>query len=284
MKYTDYVKSQVSSENWELLKSMNLNFDERATAQIWRAYVNAPKRWETEIPFLIGQLREYYGQSVKRVEGKVFPRIVPHIPRVFDAAAGSGATSIGLARAGFDVVPNEADFYWRQIAHSEMDFLLDHPGIDIRMQDWRELKLGPDEEPCDALVCLGNSYTYLHRREDQLRALWNFYTMVHQGGKIILDTRNYEPILRGEFFQDHTLLYCGEDVHVKPKYTSKSMVVWEYASAHLEKPVHNVIYPYTEDELDGLFDHVGLTKREKYYDYQREKPEKYSIITYVARK
>lgn len=223
MDYLEYLKEQLSPRDFEIVKSLNLNLDSKDLAEMWPDYVDFEKRWKTEIPFLLKFLKKY-----KK-------------PKVFDAAAGAGVTSIGLKLAGIkDVISNEIDENFRKVALEQAKKY----GVTLTFTtyDWREI---PDElaNTFDAVFCLGNSLTYLFKKEDQEKAIKNFYKILKPGGVCIVDERNYCKILRGNYSIHPSVLYQGEKVSVYPTYVSESMVILEFTHKITGKKAHSVVYP-----------------------------------------
>lgn len=289
MNYRDYVKSQVSPENWAIVETMHLNLDGEWLARVWSRYVDAPQRWKTELPFLVEQLMEYY----LPVDGDS-PSDRGKTPTVFDAAAGSGATSIGLKLLGMDVFPNEMDDALRSALRKEAlrYGLIDATGkglswatngLFLTSYTWDSLPKDDFKPRYDAVLCLGNSLTYLHKRNDQLTALSNFRRVLRPGGKLIIDERNYPEMLKGNFRHDQSLLYCGNSLSAVPLHTYTSMVILEIADK--KNKGHLIMYPFKEGELEGLLRETGFKNIKRYGDYHSEfKPENVSFFTYVARK
>jgi len=229
----EYLKTQLSPKDWEIVQGLGLNLDGKTLAEMWPDFVDFEKRWETEIPFLLEQLKHYNN------------------PEVFDSALGAGVTSIGLKRAGIkNVISNEIDEEFRRVALQQAEKY--GVSLTITQYDWREL---PDEltETFDAVSCSGNSLSCLFKREDHLKALRSFKKILKPGGKLIIDERNYDRILRGYYSFKGNVVYCGLDkVECKPIYVSYSMVVLQYTHRQTGKRAHIVAYPFKGRELSEL--------------------------------
>jgi len=221
----EYLKNQLSPKDWKILQRLGLNLDGKILAEMWPDFVDFEKRWKTEIPFLLEKLKNYKN------------------PKVFDSALGAGVTSIGLKLAGIkNVISNEIDEEFRKVALQQAKKY--GVSLTITQYDWREL---PDElaETFDAVLCLGNSLSCLFKREDHLKAIRNFRKILKPDGELIIDERNYDRILMGDYNFKGNVIYCGLDkVECLPIYVSDSMVVFQYTHRQTGKRAHIVAYPF----------------------------------------
>ena len=233
----EYLKNQLSPKDWEILQGLGLNLDGKIIAEMWPDFVDFEKRWKTEIPFLLDKLKNYKD------------------PKVFDSALGAGVTSIGLKLAGIkNIISNEIDEEFRKVALQQAKKY--GVSLTITQYDWREL---PDEltETFETVLCEGNSLSCLFKREDRLKALRSFKKILKPDGKLIIDERNYDRILRGDYNFKGNVIYCGLDkVECLPIYVSDSMVVFQYTHKQTGKRAHIVAYPFKRGELLELLKQV----------------------------
>lgn len=267
MNYEQYVKSQMQEKEWSCLQRLELNLDSKILAEIWPDFVNFEKRGKSEIPFLLSHLKEYED------------------PKVFDACLGSGATTIGLKLAGINnVVSNEIDEDFIRIAQEEAR--KSKVQLNTTSYDWRELN-GKCPENFDVVPCLGNSLTYLFRKDDQLKTLENFRSILKPNGKLIIDERNYaEHFLRGKYRFSGNIVYCGkEKVDAYPIFISENMVVMEYTHKQRGEKAHLVLYPFKKSEFRELLEEVRFRDIQIYGDYKKNfDPKEPEFITYVCRR
>jgi len=267
--YAQYLKTQISKNDWKEIRRLFINLDNKILAKIWPDFVNFEKRRRKEIPFILTQLKEY------------------KTPKVFDACLGSGATTFGLKLEGVEnIVSNEIDNDLIAIAQQEANKLRVH--LNINSHDWRDLKKVYHEE-FNAVLCLGNSLTYLFKRKDQLKTLKNFYEIIKPTGKLIIDERNYaEHFLKGKKMYKFSgkIVYCGDDkVKAHPIHVSKNMIVMEYQPKNGEERAHLVMYPFKAGEMKALLKRAGFRDIQTFGDYKKEfNPEQPEFITYVAKK
>lgn len=267
--YTDYeayVKNQVSRKNWRKIKKLGLNLDTAVLSDLWPDFVNFEKRRKMEIPFLVGQLAEYGN------------------PKIFDACLGSGATTLGLKLAGIeDVVSNDIDRDLVKVAQNEAEKL--GVNLDVTSYDWRDLN-EEHMETFDAVLCLGNSLTYLFKRKDQLKVLENFRDILRPNGKLIIDERNYVHHFFGDNYQfSGEVVYCGkEKVLAHPVHVSNDMVVMEYEHRDTGEKAHLILYPFKQNELRELLKQAGFRNITAFGDYRQNfKSGDPEFITYVCR-
>jgi len=259
--------SNLTEVEWNFLKSHTLNLDSAALAEIFPDFVNYEKRQKTEIPFLRSQ----------------FPT---HLhPHLLNACLGSGATTFGLYNSGLtDIISNEIDPEFITIAN-DLAKDLQIP-LTITQYDWRDLAHHFTAE-FEAVLCLGNSLTYLFKREDQISAIQNFKSVLKPGGKLFIDERNYaEHFLNGPFTPSGRYVYCGIDkVEAKPIFVSEHLVVLQ--DRHLQKgtTAHLLLYPFKDGEMEGLLAKAGFSGIEKFADYQHPiQVQRPDFFTYVCTK
>jgi SAM-dependent methyltransferase len=228
--------------------------DSRILAGMWNDFVNAKKRMESEGPFLLRHLSSH--------------------KNVFDAALGTGADSIFLLDKGYAVTGNEIDRHFRTIAMKNLRQA--NLFMPITKYDWLNLDAKTEKGSFDAVLCLGNSLTYLFERYAQFRALSNFAKILKDGGVLILDVRNYEYMLEnqrdiltnGGFRYSGNYVYCGIDsVHAKPVAISDSEITMEYEHITTRKKAYLYLYPFRLTELHGLLAVAGFSVIRVFSDY-----------------
>ncbi|MBI5003221.1 class I SAM-dependent methyltransferase [Candidatus Woesearchaeota archaeon] len=235
---------------------------------MWIRFVNFEERRKKEIPFLLEQLKDYEN------------------PHIFDAALGSGATSLGLRFAGIEhLVSNEIDPHYRQLA--EQEALRYGVPLSTTAHSWEEIgSLYPSS--FDAITCLGNSLTLLFDREEQLSALRSFREALTPEGKLIIDERNYPAL----FLSDHsgrnyrwsgTVVYCGrEEIDAYPVSITYEEIVMEYKDRRTHESVRLTLYPFKTGELKALLHEVGFSTISTYDDYQEHSSHTPEFFTHVC--
>lgn len=290
MEYKEYLRTQLSEEDWQRLQPLQLNLETRLWAEISSDFTNFYERRKTEIPFLEEQLKDYV-----KTQSSI---------RIFEACLGTGATTFGLRLSGFDSKRERRT--WYDLVVNEIDENLikeamkneERFGIGkvlgfnfpITRGDWRDndywTKL---EEGFDGVLCLGNALTYIFKREEQIKTLKNFNRLLHKKGTLIIDERNYaEHFLapNAKFKCSGKIIYCGTDkVKPRPIYISPSMIVMEYHHLQRDSKAHLVLYPFKKGEMLYLLGESGFKNIKVFGDYKNpfdaKEPE---FITYVCKK
>lgn len=239
---------------------------------MWTDFVNWKKRRKGENGFLLKKLKQH--------KSKV----------LFDACLGDGADSVYLIKNGFTVTSNDLDKLFIQKAkqNAKKHFVK----LNATSYDWRRLDKHFPQNSFDAVLCLGNSLTYLFTKNDQLKALKNFKKILRPGGVLIIDERNYqymldkrEEILNSQKFKySGKYVYCGDKVHGKPVAISDKNVRMEYTDEKTGKKGYLTLYPFKRRELLILLKKAGFSKIEQYSDYQKRYNISADFYQYMALK
>jgi len=229
----------------------------------WDDLIDWDARAESEGDFFIRELRK---RGVRRV---------------LDVATGTGFHSVRLREAGFEVV--SADGNPNMLARA-FDNARER-GLILRcvQADWRWLNRDV-HGVFDAVICLGNSFTHLHTEHDRRKALAEFYALLRHDGVLVLDQRNYDTMLDGEFSSSHLYYYCGEDVTAEPEYLDPGLARFKYEFTDGEV-YHLNMFPLRKDYTRRLLAEVGFQRIFTYGDfketYDRDDPD---FFVHVAEK
>jgi len=183
-----------------------------------------------------------------------------------------------LIKEGLEVTSNDIDKLFIEKAKSHAK----DAGVNLNITefDWLELDKHLEKESFDAVLCLGNSLTYLFERKEQLKALKNFYHILRKGGILIIDERNYQQLLdkrkeileEGKFSYSRKYVYCGDKVHGEPVEISDDKVKMQYTDERTGKKGYLILYPFKKNELLQLIKESGFKKVEKFSDYKTADP------------
>ena len=202
---------------------------------------------------------------------------------------GDGADSIYLLQNGFDVTSNDLDETF--IRKARANAKKNNVKLKNTQHDWRDLNEHFDNNIFDAVICLGNSLTYLFKKDDQLKTLKNFLAILKTNGALIVDERNYqyfldeaENILKGNFRYSGKYMYCGSRVHGQPVEIEENKVVMEYEDIRTGKKAYLVLYPFRKGELLSLLKKTGFKKVTMYSDYKEGYEKDADFYQYVAMK
>lgn len=247
------------------------SYHSKALLSIWKDYIDWKKRRKAENGFL----------------KKTLERNNCH--KIFESALGDGCDSIYLIKQGFDVTSNELDVGFLKTALQNAR----EENVTLKTTDfdWREAGDNFEEGRFDAVLCLGNTLTYLFTKADQLKALKSFYKILRKEGILVIDERNYqfmldnkEKVMKPGFKFPKKAVYCGDKVDVRPIQVSAKKVVLEYF--HKEKNIKTTltVFPFKEGQLLKLLKETGFRKIEQHSDFVHGKKKKAYFFTYVAHK
>ena len=248
------------------------NFSSKILVEMWSDFINWKKRRQGENGFLINTLKKFQCQ------------------KIFDACFGDGADSIHLLKNGFNVTSNEIDYLFIQKAKENA--IKHNVTLNITKYDWRDINKHFEDNSFDAVLCLGNSLTYLFEKKDQLKTIKNFLKIIKDDKILIIDERNYQSILdnreqilnKGEFQYSGKYVYCGDEVHGKPVEITDYKVRFEYQDERNQKKGYLVFYPFKKGELWNLLKEAGFTKIEQYSDYKKGFYPDADFYQYVCQK
>ena len=245
------------------------NYNSKELIRLWDQLVNWKQRMATEGKFLVHHLTKFNCKAV------------------FDACTGTGVSSIHLAKNNFHVVSNEID---DEFAKKALINVEDHDAkVNLTQFDWRELSLYLRNNIFDAVLCLGNSITYLFEKEEQIKALKNFYEILRDNGVLIIDERNYQSILdnknrilSGNFTYSGRYVYCGYDVHGRPIAIDDRKVIFQYENELTKKKAFLTMYPFKRGELFRLLTEAGFKKILVYSDYSEKFDPEADFYQYIC--
>ncbi len=206
---------------------------------------------------------------------------------IFESCLGDGCDTIYLLKEGFEVTSNDLDLEF--IRKAQESARKESVKLNITSHDWRKLDKHFIKESFDAVLCLGNSLTYLFNKNDQIKTIKQFRKILRKDGILIIDERNYQyfldnkqKILNGKFDYSHNYVYCGSKVKTQPTKISKSEVVMEYKHTGTGETGHLTLYPFKKDEMIQLLKEAGFTKIKQYSDYNEKYDNKADFYTYVC--
>ena len=134
------------------------------------------------------------------------------------------------------------------------------------------------------MICLGNSFTHLHKENDRRKALAEYYATLRHDGILILDQRNYDALLDKQIEPSHNYYYCGEDVSASPEHVDDALARFRYqfsdgATYHLN------MFPLRKHYMQRLMQEVGFQRVTTYGDfketYREDEPD---FFIHVAEK
>lgn len=181
--------------------------------------------------------------------------------RVADIPCGDGRISIGLARAGCDVVG--LDLCRPSVLRARARFRRAGLSGTFSVGDMRDVSL-----PCefDAVVNWWGSFGYFDDRTN-LEVLRGFARIVVPGGRVLVDQVNRERVLR-QFRRHHETIEGGLEVSVTNRWDDRRKRVvgtWMMGSGSDRVRRTSSIRLYTGAEMRRLLEAAGL-RVENVYD------------------
>jgi hypothetical protein len=107
----------------------------------------------------------------------------------------------------------------------------------------------------------------LFSERDRRKALAEFYSLLKADGVLVIDQRNYDAILDGEYSSKHTYYYCGKNVRVEPEYVDEGLARFQYEFPD-ESVYHLNMFPLRKAYLRRLMEEVGFQRVKTYGDFQ----------------
>lgn len=213
----------------------------------WDDLIDWKRRAQSEGSFFIDQLKDLGAK------------------KVLDVATGTGFHSVRLLQEGFDVVSADGSAHMLAKAFENG---MEHGEHVLRVvqADWRCLNRDVHGE-YDAIICLGNSFTHLFSERDRRKALAEFYAMLKHDGVLILDQRNYDAILDGDYSNKHTYYYAGDNISAEPEYVDEGLARFRYVFPD-DATYYLNMFPLRKNYVRRLMREVGFQDIRTYGDFQ----------------
>lgn len=201
-----------------------------------------------------------------RSEGQFFIDILRARKKhtVLDVATGTGFHSVQLLKAGFKVtsIDGSSEMLVKAFNNARERGLI----LKTAHADWRWLNKDIMGK-CDAIICLGNSFTHIFNENDRRRALAEFYAALKHDGILILDQRNYDAILDHGFQSKHKYYYCGDKVTAEPEHVDDTLARFKYDFPD-GSTYHLNMFPLRKSYVRRLMHEVGFQAVKTYGDFQ----------------
>ena len=244
------------------------NYNRKIFANSFDEFINWKKRREGEGGFLAKTLRSFGAQ------------------KILDTAAGTGCDAIYLKKEGFDVTANEFDPAFYKRAKQNMKREKTH--MQLVSSEWSNLTSVFEEGSFDAVLCLGNSLTYLPEKSGQIGAVKSFFHLLKNGMFLLIDERNYpfmlshkEEILGKKFCGSGNYVYCGTETENHPILIEENRIVFEYVHNNKWRS-HLTVYPFKKGEMLEILRAAGFSYFCEYSDYKEGYNENADFFQYVA--
>lgn len=144
-------------------------------------FVNWDERLAFEIPFLTSALFSLNSETNEKAS-------------ILDAACATGQHLIALTDQGFDCAG--ADISARMVEIARVNALAANYDIPIKQAGFGQLEEVFGFNKFDGLICLGNSLPHILEQGEMMNTLADFKAMIRPGGKLIIQNRNFDSVLR----------------------------------------------------------------------------------------
>jgi SAM-dependent methyltransferase len=111
--------------------------------------------------------------------------------RILDCSCGIGTFAIALAKLGYAVSGSDGS----QGMIEQADLAARNANVDVPLKccNWEDLP-AHFAGPFDLVFCLGNAIGHTRNLEEMLRSLQGMRAVLRGGGKLVIDSRNWEQI------------------------------------------------------------------------------------------
>lgn len=232
-------------------------------ASHWDELVGWKERSAADKDFLLGLLRKY------------------DCRRVLDVALGTGFHAINLMGEGFHVKALDASQSMIHVATANA--AKESFELDAIQCDWVDMNRVVREK-YDCILCLGNSLACENDASRRRVAVRNWSDALTDHGVIIVDRRNYEALLAGEYNSRSKGQYFGTTVRIE--FTKVSEEGTEFSYTFGDGRTFSLrMFPVLDREIRSICDHAGLEAVEVYGDRQLSREgNDVAFYTYVLRK
>jgi glycine/sarcosine N-methyltransferase len=113
--------------------------------------------------------------------------------KVLDSSCGNGIQAAALKRRGFNVTAT--DISKEMIKLTQQYAKLNNLSFQIKQLSWEQL---PDNfsDEFDVVFCCGNSISHSMGKAEMLESLSSLYKVTRTGGKVVIDTRNWDKVIK----------------------------------------------------------------------------------------
>ncbi|WP_141755115.1 class I SAM-dependent methyltransferase [Burkholderia plantarii] len=203
------------------------------------------------------------------------------VVRVLDVACGTGYHAIDLQRAGFDVTASDGSATMVEKTRENARVLA--LTLPSHVADWRTLADAIDGS-FDAVVCLGSSFCHLRGEDDRRAALAQFQAVLKPGGLLLVDQRNFDAILAGNYRTAGNVAYCGRAVQVHFENVGDDNVDFVYSFDNGDQ-YRLSVHPIRAQALRGALEDTGFDYLQSYGDFDTQyDPLSCGFVLHVARK
>lgn len=196
------------------------------------------------------------------------------VNRVLDLACGSGNYALEFARWGLNVVA--LDYEQEMIKLGREKARQAGLAIDFRTGDMRDLE--DISGKFDAVICIGNSLVHLLSDQDITTALTQIKERLYHGGTCILQTVNYDRILKGHVTQLPDIVNNRAGIVFTRQYDFRSDGLIDFKTSLIKNGSNGSqqslghgqvpLRPLTKDELAKFLHQAGFVDTQFYGNFK----------------
>lgn len=227
-------------------------------------FVNWEARLAVEIPFLVSELRPQKSTDNTPIS-------------VLDAACGTGQHVIALSKLGYHCAG--ADYSAKMIATARNNAKANHLEIPFIQAGFGELAHAFGKETFDRLICLGNSLPHVLDEVHMMQTLADFRAVLRPGGKIVLQNRNFDQVMRTRNRwmppqtyreEDKTWIFTRfYDFDPDGRITFNIVTLFAQGGAEFQQRIISTrLWPLQQAEMVELLDRAGFRQIQFYGDLQ----------------
>ncbi|SCY67415.1 class I SAM-dependent methyltransferase [Alkaliphilus peptidifermentans] len=196
---------------------------------------------------------------------------IPIEGKVMDVACGTGNYAIPLSVQGNEVFA--VDFDEGMIKQLNIKAKLNDIKIHTYKEDMRKIGERLKEHSFESIFCIGNSLVHLTKLEEIYRVLNDFYRLLSDNGVLMLQTVNYDRILKYNINELPTIENTDAGVKLIRKYRydqNNNIIHFDTQLAvkknHEDKSFNNTVplYPLRSNEIEEILNNMGF-KNLKFY-------------------
>lgn len=209
------------------------------------------------------------------------------VSRVLDLACGSGNYALEFARWGLSVVGIDSERAMIQLAREKAR--KKNLAVDFRSGDMRDLE--DIAGKFDAVICIGNSLVHLLTDRDILTALQQIKERLYHGGTLILQTVNYDRILKGNITQLPDIRNNKAGILFTRQYDFRSDGLLDFKTTLIKNEMdgsqHSLgngtvpLRPFIKSEIEDFLQKAGYEDTKVYGGFQRKQHSLESQATVI---
>jgi SAM-dependent methyltransferase len=244
------------------------------------------------------QFSEFYDQMMAwsariNQEGMFFKKIVSDykLKSSLDVACGTGFHVIMFRRLGLDAIG--VDGSPKMIDKAKANSMACGVTVDFVLGDFHNLSKR-FSEGFDIITFLGDTLAHIKDKAETKKVIQSFYNILNPGGVLVLQTRNYEMIVKNQLRFMSPIVYRSvadesfffQLLDFKNKGFDYSIVKFNKHENHWSNSVLTTeIYPCFKNDLEGTLKSVGFKEIAAYQNFSFDEFDKNGAeLIFVAKK